>query len=1035
MFETPIKNIDNKELLKHCIFMDIPGLNEYESNYIDEIFSIINLKYILFEIFIFDSSSFQSDANLNIFKGLEEKKSLKKEGNLIILNKIDTLSLDGNNTVENVIQKFRDSFYQNYEKNKNDVETENFNLIESEKHSEIIEDEKNNNINIKMNLYANKFIPMNSILYNAEKKYEKDFLSWLIIQLYSWIKNSGGKSFDEYLEKIKENIISQDELNEDDVENSIEDDKIKNYIDKLERIFKQTQKTDLSFGIDKEDEDTITLFKELYSLHKNEKFGLIFHSQYYNDLSEFIKNYKISEEEKSKNIQLENKKEENINKDDFNLKLLNEFFQKESFKDFMELKSNLLAINQMQIYKKIRICFLGQINTGKSTVLNCIIGKKILPISDTECTYRGVIIKHDPNLDDFYLYKVKTVIINPGGGLKEFVNYEEETYHYIKGAKNIEYYLTTKNNDSQINNDSEAFIIIKGKLKIFDYIKLDDELINKIEFVDLPGYDREENIFNKNHFYNKMLKFANSCVYINIAKNIEDKNSVERMKLQYNEDKSYIFVTLRDKFIHTCLFLINKADELSTEVDENIAKNNLNNNIEKIEPLVEKKKATANICLFSGKYFLEYLENYEIFVINMENAPFLTLDYLYNEWSKQFDYIFGYSDFKKFIEKKCKDIKSTFKLRKIDKNKNYVNNGFIANLTQAVYDLSIKKNIIIPEKDEKEIINKLQNIYLLFKSKDFDETKYSGKSFFDNLQKVIINAKNLQKENFYYTFKSFLEAADDLFKRKIEKSNENYKLFNEEIIPSIERLLDDKEQEFKNIINSGKENCKKKIDYNIGNAGEILKHFEYNINLALEQLNDEIKEIYKEMSVNIKIISDNIIEDIKKKAEETIKSHYNSDKLSINEITINIEKTFQLFDKIFGYSINSIFKFFDDLGLAKGILFGNSTITIILVCFLPVTLLGLVVSGILCLIPIVRNFYKKQNYIFELNKYKEYCSDKFENIKYSFNDNYNTFKDSLINELKLKTEVNLKGIFNDENSWKQLKEEYEEIMKKLLKKN
>jgi len=379
MFETPIKNIDNKELLKHCIFMDIPGLNEYESNYIDEIFSIINLKYILFEIFIFDSSSFQSDANLNIFKGLEEKKSLKKEGNLIILNKIDTLSLDGNNTVENVIQKFRDSFYQNYEKNKNDVETENFNLIESEKHSEIIEDEKNNNINIKMNLYANKFIPMNSILYNAEKKYEKDFLSWLIIQLYSWIKNSGGKSFDEYLEKIKENIISQDELNEDDVENSIEDDKIKNYIDKLERIFKQTQKTDLSFGIDKEDEDTITLFKELYSLHKNEKFGLIFHSQYYNDLSEFIKNYKISEEEKSKNIQLENKKEENINKDDFNLKLLNEFFQKESFKDFMELKSNLLAINQMQIYKKIRICFLGQINTGKSTVLNCIIGKKNTP--------------------------------------------------------------------------------------------------------------------------------------------------------------------------------------------------------------------------------------------------------------------------------------------------------------------------------------------------------------------------------------------------------------------------------------------------------------------------------------------------------------------------------------------------------------------------------------------------------------------------------------------------------------------------------
>ncbi len=43
-----------------------------------------------------------------------------------------------------------------------------------------------------------------------------------------------------------------------------------------------------------------------------------------------------------------------------------------------------------------------------------------------------------------------------------------------------------------IENDSEAFIVIKGNLKFFEYIKLDQELINKIEFVDLPGYDRKK---------------------------------------------------------------------------------------------------------------------------------------------------------------------------------------------------------------------------------------------------------------------------------------------------------------------------------------------------------------------------------------------------------------------------------------------------------------------------------------------------------------------------------------------------------------
>ena len=35
-----------------------------------------------------------------------------------------------------------------------------------------------------------------------------------------------------------------------------------------------------------------------------------------------------------------------------------------------------------------------------------------------ESTYRGIIIKHDPNLKDFYLYKIMVEKINPEGGIQ-----------------------------------------------------------------------------------------------------------------------------------------------------------------------------------------------------------------------------------------------------------------------------------------------------------------------------------------------------------------------------------------------------------------------------------------------------------------------------------------------------------------------------------------------------------------------------------------------------------------------------------------
>jgi hypothetical protein len=347
-------------------------------------------------------------------------------------------------------------------------------------------------------------------------------------------------SFFEYLEKRLKNIPSQNNINENEIEKDLDtvtDDEIEQIIEDVEYlkedILTQTDKNqNFTFGIKMEKSKIKKLMIKLYILHKKKMVGGYFHSDFYQNLQDIVSKIGVNKEENLESpppITPQNK----INKKYKEESILQEMidFLKEKLKNqFNELDSYLRSINENLFGRKIRISFIGQISVGKSTVLNCIIGEKILPTDMSECTYRGIIIKHDPSYEDFYLYKVKAETINKGGGLLEFTNFVEEPEPFCRGVKKIESYLTTKNNDKNINSDSEAFIIIKGKLKIFDYIKLEQELMNKIEFIDLPGYDRQKNEFNEKKYYHKILKFSNSCIYINIAEKIETNESFNRMK-------------------------------------------------------------------------------------------------------------------------------------------------------------------------------------------------------------------------------------------------------------------------------------------------------------------------------------------------------------------------------------------------------------------------------------------------------------------------------------------------------------------------
>ena len=1030
MLETPIKNIDNPQLLNNCIFMDIPGLNEGDTNYIEDIFSLIKLNNILFEIFIFDSTTFESDKLLNIIRNIDGKKCLQKEGNLYILNKIDNITPGGENSI---IDQFKFHFYKTFEKD---------NPGESK---------------IYINFYQNHFIPVNSILYRAEKKLDNDFTSWLTVELFYYIQSTNNETtFFDYLEKRLENVISQNQKIEGIVEKEYDNvkdnemDKISDGVEEVKNILAQTEKKkEFIFGINIEKPKSKKLLIKLFILHKNKVFVNAFFSEYHEKLNEIIKKIKITKEDNLSSpppVSNQNNTSNNY-KENGLLKEMNDFLKERLENQYEELNSYLRVINENIFGRKIRVSFIGPMSVGKSTILNCIIGKELLPMEMKECTYRGIIIKHDPNLKDFYLYKTIVEKVNPEGGIHEFYNFKEESKPYCYGAQNIYAFLKNKNNDKDINSDNEAFLIVKGKLKIFDYIKLEQELMNKLEFVDLPGYDRENNEFIRKRHHHKIIKYSNSCVYINTAENIDDDKDIKTMENQYKEDKGKLFGSIQNRFIDTCLFVINKSDKYRDEEERQKTKANLINIIiTNIEKNVSKNPERINVSFFSGKCFFDYLNYYEMYVTNMENNPIVTLNYLYKEWSKNKLSFLGLLSFRKFIIKNISEkIEDEFEEEIENKS---TPNSFYNNLKNSLnqfYNIK-QRTLLSQENEEKEVIDKLYNIYDLFKKKDFSNTKYSNK-FFHDIKKIVLGSEQLQKENFYLNFQAFFQSADFLFKREVkeemkklkEKGHMNYYLFKDTIAPETEKVLIEKENCIKQIINSARNECIKEIEAQISDVETVLNRFDYDIEKAYKDLESKISKIIEKMKEDQEKITNKIIDDIKERSKEKIKSFYQSQNLPINEARIRIEETFLTLDNILAITLLTIANI---LGYTKGI---GGFVAFSIGVGLALSLggfifvaLGVVGGAVIAGIAFTVGYFfakykKKKKYKEILEKLRDQVREKFEDILYTFSDHYKTFKDTLIKELKLKIEVYLKRINNDETEWKQIQEEYERIKGKTLK--
>ena len=346
-----------------------------------------------------------------------------------------------------------------------------------------------------------------------------------------------------------------------------------------------------------------------------------------------------------------------------------------------------------------------------------------------------MIIKHR-NINKFKLYKAKLEIVGKETS-SEYYNFKEEDYPYCEGIDQIKSFLNNKNNDKKID-DNDAFIVIHGRLKIFDFIQLDNKYLNKVEFVDLPGLNKKSNTFIKKNgnelsFYDKVLLFTNSIIFVCEPDSNDDETNVEDMQTEYQRNKEKLDIKLQKKAIDTCIFVINKSDLLSNDKQKEKLKGKLKQYIKEVEKDIPPQ--WDNIEFFSGKCFNEFLIYYMRYVEFIDTNPILLLNLLYKEWSKK---IFYLKNFKSFIISNIENINKRLKLDDEDEDdddddeeKIKVPKEFHNKIKNAFNELYKNKDRGINSKEEETVIIYLYKLYTQLKSRDFKNTNYS-KLFFHN---------------------------------------------------------------------------------------------------------------------------------------------------------------------------------------------------------------------------------------------------------------------------------------------------------------
>ena len=500
------------------------------------------------------------------------------------------------------------------------------------------------------------------------------------------------------------------------------------------------------------------------------------------------------------------------------------------------------TIQYLKYYEFIYMPFLGPSNSGKSTLINAIIGKDILPTKIGECTKRAIIIGYSYS-DEIIIRKAYFK------GIKIF----QKTFYYFepdniigKGIDQVKETLNSLNFNST-DKIEDYFYYISTKIKLFDDLGLNDHLKNIIHLIDFPGYETrnicEEKISN-------VMSICNSFIFVfksSIIKENERTKIMNKLFTQIKEQKKKTF----SEIVKSSLIVFNNEDSINI-TDKDIEK--VTSDIQEIMYGLEKD--LINICFFNAQYYSNYCSEFN-YIFNLKNL-----------FSKEFQ---NYSNNNNYI---------------------YINpemcpNKIYKTFYEYFFNLLIEKckvlglgKVSMQQKIDEKITIEIDEIFDdLSKSNKFgDGSKYKDK-FIKLLSFIRENINNLKilKESNIESFKSFFSLQiyftyEDIEKNIIGKIDEiiskldffliNNLKQNENSLNKMNQIQEDLK---KNLENSQKQICTIRDTF-IANSKNILKKKEddivnhslsKNYQLIFKEIKVELEHHVKVLFMQIKIFLDN----------------------------------------------------------------------------------------------------------------------------------------------------------------------------------
>ena len=583
-------------------FIDIPGLDEVKqiNNFDDYIKPIF--KNILFPIFIFDLKTYTREMPkeiliqyLNYYYKVLDEEFLNTDNifdkGFFILNKIDKKEKD---SLEDIIEDFQ----KNYKELK----------IRKGKIKIPFKNDGNNN-------RFNDFIPISAKNLLLE---QGSFMNKIIEDI---IQKANDTKFNSFKKFIKDNF-SKDNFDISKVEDIKEEEKTEEVEKELILINKHLKEECQNLNNPKFTIKEYINIKKRYSNNPQKKDELkeMLLKRIKNLIDTFL-NFEFDELatiKMNENLINEIKIDQNYDPLEFtnifNREVIKLFPNKINiqYKKINEIKENYEEFEKYKNNNKIRILFIGKISTGKTSLLNSIIGnnKYILETTNKECTQAIYIIKNAKKISFGESQIVENQFEKYFKDTKDIKKYEEEQ---IKDEIHI---LNTNQRDNDIIKYYSIYIPIEGlendeKNNEFNQINKDN-----IELIDIPGF--KDSKLKKQKYLKDLIDMCDGFVFSFDAVNIEDKESQEI----FSTIMGYIKAKTDTFNFNNCLFNLNYFDKVKkNEIEDKIKdfKKNLQEILIKniyVGDLIEKVKLkkkikdleNINISYISNKTYEKYQE-------------------------------------------------------------------------------------------------------------------------------------------------------------------------------------------------------------------------------------------------------------------------------------------------------------------------------------------------------------------------------------------------------------------------------------------